>query len=148
MTKSSAPWNLSPRLTNMIGFFKRKTKPVDAPTPDAMALCGTIDMDTGECKEGYYDKYGELKYKRVASVPVWSEPVYYSILTNSWIQRHHRLFGESYSTSHEEKVVLCKITNKYTERNKYFYVKDGIRRYVDTDALEKGNTIVYVNPEP
>jgi len=123
----------------MLNYIKRLLEPKISPKKDNYVQFGTFNILTGESRDGYIDHSGKMKYRRPKTVEVWNPPVYHCIITVT------RNFSSVYRRSISQKFSLFKETNKYDSGLiRYFYTDDGIRKYIDTDAYEKSNEIVFL----
>ena len=119
----------------IFNFFKKK------PIGEKLN-CGSINTETGEFSRGYMVD-GKIVYKYESTDNVWGEPVYHSVVTRTWEQDVGSLFS-TVMRKFSDKVALYKETNRYNDKNRYFFRYNHCKNYIDTDAFEKSNTIILV----
>ena len=116
----------------------------ESKTPES--YFGSVDVN-GNLSEGYIVD-GKMLFRPTGKkMPVWGEPVYHTVLTLSWQTRYSRLFGDSYTIPNEKKVSLYKQTHKITGENRYFYEMDNRRNFIDANAFEKNNAVVFLDKD-
>lgn len=125
-------------------IFPEKKFSIEKEVKEFESNFGSVDVN-GNLSEGYMVD-GKMVFRPTGKrMPVWGEPVYHSVLTLSWQTRYSRLFGASYTIPNEKKVSLYKQTNKISGQNRYFYEMGRGREFIDANAYEKNNVIVFLD---
>jgi hypothetical protein len=129
----------------MLNWFKKKIPDKNpAPLHQSQLAFGSYDRK-GRFSEGYIEN-GEMKYRQTSHyMEVWSEPVYVSVLNLTWNVYYSGLFTKPYTIKERQTVSLYRQTHKFSGINRYFYDKGKERKFIDTNAYEKNNCVVFLD---
>ena len=116
---------------------------------------GSIDTNTGEFKSGRINNSGEMyyknplpRYKRIfgfkSFVNIWESADYVGTFTRTENYLSNPMFGESKFLRNSREIALFRERNVFSFKYRYFYIEDGQRVYVNSDAFEKDWKIVLI----
>ena len=128
----------------MLNWFKKKI-PEKIPVRNTSdCLFGSYDSE-GRFSDGYIEN-GEMKFRPTNKrMEVWSEPVYVSVLHLTWNVYYSELFRKTTTFKERQTVTLYRQTHKFSGVNRYFYDKGQGRKFIDTNAYEKNNCVVFLD---
>ena len=129
---------------------------------------GSINVKTGDYSTGYIEN-GEMKFKLACNDPTLIErapspalqstaapiesisyvPVFHSILTISCDMVSSGWFKPTTIHKLNKKTSLYRCRNRLTDKNEYYYNdKYSLPHYIDADAFEKCNIIIFLDDVP
>lgn len=116
---------------------------------------GYVNINTGEFESGYVNKQKEMKYKNPlpwykrifcfkSFINIWEPSDYVCTFTVTENYLSNPLFGKSTILRNSHETALYRERNVFSLKYRYFYIDDGQRVYVNSDAFEKDCKIVLV----